>query len=600
MKLKTLFAIVVLMMAGLSTWATTQNPFARQSISLNGQWSYIIDPYENGFYNYRRQAFDQSDSGAGGYYDNKVPAHPNELIEYDFEHAAVMDVPGDWNSQVPELEFYEGSVWLFKSFEVSPQTDKVYKLYFGAVNYEAHVYCNGKKVGMHKGGFTPFEFDVTDLLVDGDNFVVLKVDNTRHQDEVPTVNTDWWNYGGITRDVLLLDLPKQHVADYVLQLNPQNNREIKGSVTVAGGQAGDKAQVAIPELRINKEVTLDKDGKGSYAVAAKKVKYWSPESPKLYEVQVSYGQDVVQDQIGFRSIVTAGKDILLNGKSIFLKGISIHDENPLIEGRLRSEGDIRMMLQWAKELGCNFVRLAHYPHNEKMVRMAEQMGLMVWAEVPVYWTISWENKETFANAKKQLTDLIERDINRAAVMIWSVGNETPVNAPRLQFMGGLVDHVRGLDDTRLVAAALELETVDGVMSCHDPLAEKIDLISFNEYAGWYSSHALDKLTDIKFSFDQDKPVFISEFGAGAQPGYYSADRVRWSEEYQEDLYINQLKMLEQIDGLRGMTPWILVDFKSPRRPHAVYQNFWNRKGLISDTGKKKKAFAVLQQYYEGK
>ncbi|UXP32719.1 beta-glucuronidase [Reichenbachiella agarivorans] len=599
MKVKLLLIAVFAIAAG-ELFATTQNPFSRENISLNGQWNYLIDPYENGFYNYRRQAFDKSESGKGGYYDNRQQNHPNELIEYDFEHAPTMDVPGDWNSQVEELNFYEGSVWYFREFSLAPKEERAYKLYFGAVNYVADVYLNGKKLGQHKGGFTPFEYDVTDQLKAGKNFVVLKVDNTRKQDEVPTVNTDWWNYGGITRDVLLLVLPKEHVEDYTMGLNPQNNTEILGDVQVSGISAGQSVKVSIPELKLSQLIKLDGDGKGEYKFASKKIKYWSPESPKQYEVVISYGNDQVKDQIGFRTIQTAGKDILLNGKSIFLKGISIHDENPLLAGRLRSEGDIRMMLQWAKELGCNFVRLAHYPHNEKMVRMAEQMGLMVWAEVPVYWTISWENVETFANAKQQLSDLIHRDKNRAAVMVWSVGNETPVNEPRFKFMGGLVDHVRGLDNTRLVAAALELETKDGVMSCHDPLADKIDLISFNEYAGWYTSHALDKLSDIQFKFEQDKPVFISEFGAGAQPGYHSEERVRWSEEYQEDLYVNQLKMLEQIDGLRGMTPWILADFKSPRRPHPIYQNFWNRKGLISNTGEKKKAFYVLRDYYLSK
>ena len=329
------------------------------------------------------------------------------------------------------------------------------------------------------------------------------------------------------------------------------------------------------------------------------MKLWSPESPKLYDVIISSATDKVSDKIGFRTIKTIGKDIFLNNKSIFLKGISIHDENPFIEGRLRSDGDMRMLLQWAKELGCNYVRLAHYTHSETMLRLADEMGLLVWAEVPVYWTISWKNEETFQNAENQLTVGIERDKNRACVIIWSVGNETPVTEPRNVFMGKLVDKVRSIDNTRLVAAALEVERKGYTVTVDDHLGDKLDLASFNEYGGWYWSDAKE-LPKYSFDIKFNKPVVISEFGAGALGGFHGDDDTMWSEEYQELIYINQLKMLDQIDGLRGMTPWILVDFKSPRRQHPVYQNFWNRKGLISETGQKKKAFYILKEYYENK
>ncbi|MBL3655089.1 glycoside hydrolase family 2 protein [Fulvivirga sediminis] len=574
-----------------------QNPYSRDHISLNGPWHYIADPYENGYYNYRRKAFDEIGNKKGGYYDNLKQNNPMSLIEYDFDHAPTLDVPGDWNSQVEKLELYEGTVWYQRAFVVSPEKGKKYWLYFGAVNYEAHVYLNGKKLGTHKGGFTPFQFEVTDLLHEGDNFIVLKVDNARHQDEVPTVNTDWWNYGGVTRDVLLINTPDSYIQDYQLKLNPANNKEIRGFVKVEGEES--EVKVAIPELKVDKAIAVDRNGYASFAIPVKKVVYWSPENPKLYEVQISSSNDMVLDKIGFRTITTEGTDILLNGKSVFLRGISMHEENPFLPGRLRGEGDIKMLFQWAKELNCNFIRLAHYPHDEKALKLADEMGLMVWAEIPVYWTISWENEATYKNAEAQLTDMIVRDKNRASIMIWSVGNETPVSEPRMKFMGGLADKVRSLDDSRLVAAALEVSQKEGEMvwTCDDPLVDKIDLVSFNEYAGWYWLTP-SELSKIKFEFDIDKPVFISEFGAGALGGFHSEDRVRWSEEYQEDLYIKQIKLLTEIKQLRGVTPWILVDFRSPRRPHSVYQNFWNRKGLISNTGDKKKAFFILKDYYQ--
>lgn len=598
---KLLLVLVVVGLFNINGYSqkTIQNVNDRQSLSLNGPWNYIIDPYKMGYLDYRQKPFDESPSGIGGFYDNLTSVDKKIKVEYNFDYEPTLEVPGGWNSQAERLEFYEGTLWYKRDFLVIPKADTRYFLYFGAVNYESHVYLNGKKLGVHKGGFTPFQFEVTDQLVDGDNFVVLMVDNTRKKDMVPTINTDWWNYGGITRGVALVETPKSFITDYKVQLAKDSMNQIEGFIQLDGSQKKENVVLEIPELKIKKEFTTDDNGSVKFKFPVKKLDYWTPESPKLYSVNISSVKDNVSDKIGFRTIKTLGKDILLNGKSVFLKGISMHDENPFSETRLKSEADMRMMLNWAKELGCNFVRLAHYTHNETMLRLADEMGLMVWAEVPVYWTISWTNPETYKNAENQLSVAIERDKNRASIIIWSVGNETPVTEDRNIFMGHLVDKTRSIDNTRLVAAALEVERNGYTVTVEDPLGDKLDLASFNEYGGWYWSEPkeLPKFTfDIKF----DKPVVITEFGAGALGGFYGDDDTVWTEEFQELVYINQLKMLDKVDGLRGMTPWILVDFKSPRRQNPIYQNFWNRKGIISNIGKKKKAFFILKDYYDHK
>lgn len=593
--------------------ALIQNIYARQEVSLDGRWNYIVDPYENGYYDYRHQPYDQSPSGKGGFFDDKKAADKTELVEYNFDLSPTLKVPGDWNSQEDKLLYYEGTVWYRRIFHASPQEGRRYFLYFGAVNYEAHVYLNGRKLGMHKGGFTPFQFEVTGKLKEGDNVIVVKADNTRKKDEIPTVNTDWWNYGGITRDVLLASAPATFISDYKLQLAKDDAGRIEGFVQLDGGGAGglnggggpagsgggvQEVTVSIPEAGIRQTVRTDGSGRAVISIPVKKLNYWSPENPHLYAVTLSAGNDEISDKIGFRTIQVRGQDILLNGKPVFLRGISIHDENPLIPGRNRSEGDLRMLLTWAKELNCNYVRLAHYPHNEIMIRLADEMGLMVWAEVPVYWTISWENADTYANAQKQLTDLITRDKNRAAVVIWSIGNETPISEPRLSFMGRLAAQAHSLDSSRLVSAALEVHRKGNEAFVDDPLGEKLDLVSFNEYAGWYWGDKPTDLPNYHFTIKYNRPVIITEFGGDALAGFHADAATRFSEEYQEELYRYQLQMLKGIGALRGMTPWILTDFRSPRRQHPVYQNFWNRKGLISETGLKKKAFYVLRGFYE--
>ena len=596
-----LFAFIVLMSFNFNSFSQKQiqNVQVRTTLSLNGDWQFIIDPYKMGYLDYRQKPFDESASGKGGFYDNITNPGKTKRAEYNFDYEPSLTVPGDWNSQYEKLEFYEGVLWYRRNFTVSLKEDKRYFIHFGAVNYESHIYLNGKKLGVNKGGFTPFQFEVGDKLVDGDNFLVVMVDNTRKKDEVPTINTDWWNYGGITRDVHLVETPESFINDYKVQLAKNDATKIKGYIEMDGSAGEESVVVQIPELKINQSYTADASGKVSFEIPVKKIQLWNPESPKLYEVKISSSQDAVTDKIGFRTIATEGKNILLNGESIFMKGIAMHDENPLLGGRLRSDGDMRMMLRWAKELGCNYVRLAHYTHNETMLRLADEMGLLVWSEVPVYWTISWENEETYKNAENQLSVSIQRDKNRASIIIWSVGNETPVTEARNVFMGKLVDKTRSLDDTRLVAAALEVEREGYTITVDDTLGEKLDLASFNQYGGWYWSEPKE-LPKYAFDIKFNKPVVITEFGGGALAGFHADDDTMWSEEYQELIYINQLKMMDKIDGLRGITPWILVDFKSPRRQNPVYQQFWNRKGLISNTGVKKKAYFILKEYYRNK
>lgn len=574
-----------------------QNIYGRTITSLNGRWNYIIDPYEMGYFDYRHAPFDQSASGKGGFYDDRKPKDKSDWVEYDFDLSPALKIPGDWNSQVEKLSLYEGTVWLRQKFTAEPSPDKKYFLYFGAVNYEAHVYLNGKKLGTHKGGFTPFQFEVTGKLNKGENTVIVKADNRRYPDEIPTVNTDWWNYGGITRDVLLAEVPATYIADYEVQLAKGNLKLIEGFVQLEGIKKNQAITINIPEAGIRQKAMTDTAGRATFSIPVNNLEYWTPDKPRLYTVEISGATDKISDRIGFRTIETRGQDILLNGKSIFLRGISMHDENPLIQGRLRGEGDMRMMLQWAKDLNCNYVRLAHYPHSEEMVRLADQMGILVWAEVPVYWTISWLNEDTYRNAEKQLTDLMTRDKNRSSVIVWSIGNETPISEPRNAFMGRLAAKARSLDNTRLVSAALEIHRSGNEVLVEDPLGEKLDLVSFNEYAGWYWSTTKEML-NYQFVIKYNKPVIITEFGADALAGYHADGDTRWSEEYQELLYKNQIKMLTAIKGLRGLTPWILVDFRSPRRQHPYFQDFWNRKGLISETGKKKKAFYVLKDFYD--
>jgi beta-glucuronidase len=569
------------------------NISSRNNITLNGKWSYIVDPLENGYYDYRLLPFKNN-----GFFENKK-WNTTDLTEYNFATSATMDIPSDWNSKDERLFFYEGTVWFQKDFNYKKSSQTKGILHFGAVNYDAKVYVNGKLAGSHVGGYTPFNFDVTNLLVDGNNFVVVKVDNKRHKDNVPTVNMDWWNYGGITRDVTLAQVPNTYIEDYLVQLDKKDKTKISGWVKLNSETANQSVSINIPELKIRKNVTTDAKGMAYFEIKSKPL-LWTPENPKLYEVAINKADENITDKIGFRTIETKGKEILLNGKKVFLRGISIHEEAPFRSGRAWSTEDAVTLLTWAKELGCNYVRLAHYPHNENMVKEAEKMGLMIWSEVPVYWTISWTNPDTYANAERQLHDMIYRDKNRCGIVIWSIANETPHGDDRDVFLSKLAKYARTQDNSRLISMAMEVtKSPNNVNTLHDNMNEYVDIVSFNQYLGWYRG-TNESCKDMQWVIPYNKPVIISEFGGEALQGLHGDKKERWNEEYQEELYVQNTQMFNRIEGLAGVSPWILVDFRSPRRQLPNIQDFFNRKGLISDQGIKKKAFYVMKDWYTQK
>ena len=597
------FSRVLCLIFVLPQWAAAdQSPALlvdadhRTSISLDGDWHAVIDPYDNGYYDFRMQP------RADGYFRNEKPDASGKLVEYDFSKSATLKVPGDWNSQRDSLFFYEGTVWYEKGFHYQRKPNTRTFLRVGAANYVAHVYVNGKKACDHEGGFTPFDCEVTGLVHDGDNFVVIYVNNQRRRDGVPTLNTDWWNYGGLTRDVSLIETPEAFVDDYSLQLQRGEGSTISGWIHVVDAGAGTKVTLKIPELNLTQTASTNAQGQASFSFAAPNIKRWSPENPKLYDVEIGAANDYLKDSIGFRTIEVQGDNILLNGKSIFLRGVSLHAEAPYRSGRAWSQEDAATLLGWAKDLGVNFVRLAHYPHDERMTRLADRMGIMVWSEVPVYWMIEWENPATLANATNQLQEMIRRDRNKASVVLWSVANETPNTPARLVFLKSLISTAHTEDPSRPVSAALLVTTLpdsrEGIRTkvIDDPLGEYLDVLGCNEYIGWYEGTP-DQAPRTRWQSKYNKPLIISEFGGDAKAGLHGAPTERWTEEFQENLYRQQIAMLKQIPFLRGLSPWVLMDFRSPRRELPGIQDFYNRKGLISNEGQKKKAFFVLQEYY---
>jgi len=570
----------------------------RPSTSLDGTWNYSIDPYRDGAGGTGHRRYDDVDVAA------VTAANPTALYEYDLDHAPVATLPSSWLTHDPTMRHYEGLVWYQRRFAAAPTPGARQFLRFGAVNYSADVYLNGKKLGHHDGGFTPFAFEVTGLVRKGDNRLVVGADSVRTVASVPTLVTDWDNYGGITRSVTLIETPATYVDDAWVRLGRDGRIAIDIRLDGAGA-AGQAVRFAVPSLGLKLAGRTDGTGHWTATIAAPRALHrWSPETPTLYDVTVDAGTDHWRDRIGFRTIEVRGAQILLNGKPIFLRGICMHEEElgPDPTRAITPDAARALLTEIKTGLHGNFVRLAHYPHGEVTTRMADELGLLVWSEVPVYWQIAWDNPETLGHARAMLAENILRDRNRAAIILWSVGNEAPISDARNAFLGTLADDVRRLDPERLVTAALlhgrQERNGHPLMVIGDPLVAKLDVMAINTYNGWYTGDALAEVPNIAWQVPTDKPLIFSEFGADSLAGFHdTATRRKFSEEFQADYYRQTLAMVAKVPNLVGLSPWILKDFRSPRRQHPVYQQGWNRKGLISETGQRKLAFDVLAAWY---
>lgn len=552
----------------------------RSCESLSGEWRFSIDPYDTAL---RAQWYKTAGMPP------RTDERPPDFSVADWES---ITVPSCWNLMNPSYFWYEGAACYYRSFQFVHGNDERQQLLFEGVSGDSYIFLNNQQIGFHRGGSTSFCVEVTEHLREGFNTLFIVVNNTRSDDRVPMSNFDWFNYGGIYRDVKLLRVPSDFIKRYSFTLSEDGGIDVRVEVSKSESQADSPAVVRVPELNLEASIELE-GGVGTVHLDGDPER-WSPAMPKRYEVTVEYGKDQIHDLIGFRTIERKGGKLLLNGEPLFLRGICMHEDDPE-NGKAVQPEDLRRDLEWASELGCNFVRLAHYPHSALAAQLADEVGLMLWEEIPVYWAIDFQNTATLENARSQLTELIRRDINRASVIVWSVGNENPDTDERLLFMRELVRTARSLDGSRLVSAACLYDMENYVIS--DRLASDLDLIGINEYFGWYDPE-YEKLPRLLENSKPDRPVVITECGGGAKAGHRGTVDEIFTEDKQKRIYERQIQAISGCTYIKGITPWILFDFRSPKRANG-FQRFYNRKGLIdADHMTPKIAFQTLKTFYE--
>lgn len=549
-------------------------PERRSKCTLDGEWHFTKDTFESAL----RGHWPETAKEKG------VPA------DFDFEEGEKIKVPACWNTEVPELRSFENDLIYYRTFTVPEELKgaEEYFLRFEGVAYRAYVFLNREYLGCHDGASTPFTVKITDRLKEENELTVI-ADAAREAERIPAVNYDWEDWGGIFRSVYLLSAPALYTESW--------------SVSYDGSQVNIRAKYSKAEdftVKITSDLFIKEVEAHSGVLdtgIACSPELWSPQNPVLHEftLEVPSSGEVISDRIALRTIATEGDRILLNGKDLYLKGICVQEDYPG-SGRSEGEEEIRGMISDARELGCNFIRLAHYPHSPLTARLADEIGILLWEEIPVYWAIAFDSEKAFADAANQLEELIDRDRNRGSVIIWSVGNENADTDERLAFMSALADRAHSLDSTRLVSAAC-LVNHEKLM-IEDRLEAKLDIIGINEYYGWY-----DDITRLPLLLERsrkEKPVVVTEWGAEGAGGFHGPDDELFTEECQERIYRTQLDILPKYDYIRGIVPWILYDFRSPRRL-GKWQRGYNRKGLIQDDHKTRKlAYYTLRKFYEEK
>ncbi|MEM7094334.1 MAG: glycoside hydrolase family 2 TIM barrel-domain containing protein [Actinomycetota bacterium] len=558
---------------------------AGQVTSLDGEWRAIPDQYGTGAVTIT------GDWNPRGWFRDFTPRHEGDRVEYDFDTSMVLQVPGDWNTQAPELYFYEELVWYRRIFTIDAAPEARSFIHFGAVNHTCRVFLDGEELGSHEGGYGPFAVEATGRLQPGEHSLVVMVEARRQPERVPAMRTDWFNFGGLHRSVSLVQLPSTFISSAWLTLDASG--ALVGEVN-CDGDAGGRATISIPEVGFTAEVTV---GERFRIDTSAEIERWHPGAPRLYDVVFTAAEDSLTESIGFRTVETRGNRVLVNGEEIFLKGISLHAEGPSGGRRASGDDDASTLLGWAQDLGANFVRLAHYQHDEAMVLEADRRGLLAWCELPVYWGIDWTNQATLANAQDQAAELVVRDRARASVVLWSVANETLPGHDRNRFLTSLIDGVRELDPTRLVSAALFTLPERGLEThIDDPLGEHVDVIGINQYYGWYYGDRED-IPSKRWTSDWSKPIIFTELGAGAKAGHHGTENQIWTEEFQAAVYRAQIEMIAAQEDCVGLSPWILKDFRTPMRALPGIQDGYNRKGLVSEEGERKLAFDVLADWY---
>lgn len=586
-----------------------QNDNTRTKENINLNWVYLENPSEN-----MEDALEQSN-----WQGINLPHSWNALDATD-------NIPG----------YRRSASWYKKDLGISEVIpNQVYQLYFEGVNIESKVYVNGQHVGGHTGGYIGFSVDISKVIKEGSNEILVRVDNSFNPEVIPSQKSDFFIFGGISRDVWLETFPENYLSNLKITTPKVSKTKAELVATVSINQKGNS------NLKV-KAYLLDSRGKSvkssKFTVVnntskivfnnIKNPKLWHTDSPNLYTLKVELingnsVKDKITEKVGFRWFEF--KDygaFYLNGERLLLRGTHRHEEHAGV-GAAMSNKQHRADMELIKEMGANFVRLAHYPQDPEVYKACDELGILVWDELP--WCRGGVGNEVWkTNTKHMLKEIINQNYNHPSIILWSLGNEiywlpdfengddrTEIN----KFLSELNDYAHKLDPSRKTAIRKYYEGADIV-----------DVFSPSIWSGWYSGSyksyqkAIDK-------YKLEYPHFLhAEYGGSSHVGRHTENPITgegkiqsdgweeaivqtdvaniaqigdWSENYIVDLFDWHLRISENDPTFSGNIQWAFKDFGTPLRPENAIP-YMNQKGLVDREGNPKDAFYVFKSYWSNK
>lgn len=526
-------------------------------------------------------------------------SYPENWMTEKLARSMPMAVPASYNDQKDDINLRSHYGWVvYQRRFHAPFLDGSRRvvLRFGAVTHGAVVYLNGKRLGAHKGGFLPFEFEVTELLAPGENLLCVAVDNRVNYSTLPVGNEnnvaffgsdnpgipsielakrrcrpqnrpnfDFFNYAGITRPVKLYTTPRAYIAGLQMITETAGADGILHYAVKTVGQGDVRLEIRDETGNV---VATGSGPEGSLGIPGAKL--WEPGNPCLYRAKVFFGEDVYEQAFGVRTVEVRGTRVLINGKPFYFKGFGKHEDS-FFHGRGLDEclnvKDISM-IHW---LGANSFRTSHYPYAEEMYDLCDREGILVIDEVPAVGigaggdTNPYEVMNIREHHAEVLRELIARDQNHPCVVMWSIANEPDTE----HFPQSAYDYFRPLYE---LAHDCDPQNRPVTLVCcqndytKDLITRTMDVVCLNRYYGWYNlsgdlDAACDALnTELDFWEKLGKPVMFTEYGADTYPGIHNTNGEMFSEEYQLDYYARLNGELDKRDFLVGEQVWNFADF----------------------------------------
>ncbi|WP_016956510.1 glycoside hydrolase family 2 protein [Catenovulum agarivorans] len=547
-------------------------------------------------------------------------------------------LPHSWNvyDSIDAVPGYRRSAsWYKRTLVIDQQQWANTILYFEGANYETDVYVNGKHIGQHIGGYLGFEFNISGYVNEGDNELLVRVSNAYNPNLIPSQKADFFLHGGITRDVWLKQLPEFYINRVQVDTPSVSHDSAETKVTVELNQIvkADNAQIKVklldPANKLVQEQTVAANQASSLVVDLANVtqpQLWSPDSPNLYTVRVELLANGVSvhsqnETIGYRWFeMRPQQGFFVNGERILIRGTHRHEEHSGFGAALSNEQH-RKDMQMIKEMGANFVRLAHYPQDPEVYKAANELGLILWDELP--WCrggkggAEWEE-----NTERLLLQQIEQNRNHPSIAFWSLGNEIYWEE---DFVGGGREEIVLPYLTKLNKMVKELDPSRmTTIRKYYPGAHVVDAFSPSIWAGWYGGAYGQYQVAIKDSM-QKYPAFLHmEYGGSSHVGRHTETPVTkdglldaqvsveeamnqavvksvakdsdWNESYMVDLFDWHLMVSETTPGFAGNAQWAFKDFGTPLRPLNPIP-YMNQKGLVDASGQPKDAYYVFKSYW---